>query len=128
GGWARRYALLATILEVAAFRGFVDILFRRFIPWPSLFGTDDPVLRAEDVVARRRASFWRGIWKLIRFFVVAVTLVWVVLVFFGKGVTWGEIALTSSTPSAISPIRRCSASSSSSRSSSSSTSSSSSAR
>jgi ATP-dependent Zn protease len=91
-GWATRYALLATILEVAAFRGFVDVLFRRFIPWPSLFGTDDPVLRAEDVVARRRASFWRGIWKVVRFFVVAVTLVWVVLLFFGKGVTWGEIA------------------------------------
>ncbi len=92
-GWATRYALAATIVEVAAFRGFVDVLFRRFIPWPSLFGTDDPGLRAEDVVSRRRAAFWRGMWKLTRFFVVAVTLVWLLLVFAGKGVTWGDVAL-----------------------------------
>ena len=24
-----------------AFRGLIDLIFRRFIPWPSLFGTDD---------------------------------------------------------------------------------------
>ena len=91
-GWATRYALAATLIEIAAFRGFVDILFRRFIPWPSLFGTDDPGLRAEDVVSRRRAAFWRSVWKLTRFFVVVVTLVWIALVFAGKGLTWGEVA------------------------------------
>jgi cell division protease FtsH len=91
-GWAFRYALLATVIEVAAFRGLVDIVFRRFIPWPSLFGTDDPVLRADDVVSRRRAAFWRGFWNVVRWCLVAITILWLALVFFGHGVTWGETA------------------------------------
>jgi ATP-dependent Zn protease len=86
-GWDLRYALAATLFEVAAFRGFVDVLFRHFIPWPSLFGTDDPVLRAEDVISRRRAAFWRSFWKLVRWATIVCLLVWIVLVFFGHSVT-----------------------------------------
>ena len=48
-----------TILAVAAFRGLLDLIFRRFIPWPSLFGIDNAELREEDVVTRRRVWFWR---------------------------------------------------------------------
>ena len=59
-----RYALLLTVIEVAAFRGLVDLLFRRFIETPSLFGVESEALREADIVARRRVSFWRGIWKL----------------------------------------------------------------
>jgi hypothetical protein len=40
---------------VIAFRGMVDLLIRRMIPWPSLFGTEDSRLREEDVVNRRRS-------------------------------------------------------------------------
>ena len=36
----------------------MDLLFRRFIPWPSLFGTDDSALHEEDVMNRRRAWYW----------------------------------------------------------------------
>jgi cell division protease FtsH len=87
-----RYALLLTVIEVAAFRGLVDLLFRRFIETPSLFGVESEALREADIVARRRVSFWRGIWKLVRFVVVVVTLLWLVLVFFGHGLTWVETA------------------------------------
>ncbi len=87
-GLALRYALLLTAIEVAAFRGLVDVIFRRFIEWPSLFGTDNPELRAEDVVARRRSAFWRSTWKLVWRVLVVVTLVWAALVFFGDSVTW----------------------------------------
>jgi cell division protease FtsH len=52
------WALVATFLEVIAFRGLVDIVFRWFIPWPSLFGADAK-LQQEDVTARRRVWFWR---------------------------------------------------------------------
>ncbi len=48
-------ALLATAAVVIAFRGVVDLLTRRLIPWPSLFGTDETRLREEDIVNRRRA-------------------------------------------------------------------------
>src|SRR6478736_2100757 len=87
-----RYALLLTVIEVAAFRGLVDLLFRRFIETPSLFGVESEALREADIVARRRVSFWRTIWKLVRFVVVVVTLIWLVLVFFGQGLTWVETA------------------------------------
>ena len=50
---------LTTFAAVIGVRGFVDVLFRRMIPWPSLFGTDAAELRADDVLARRRAWFWR---------------------------------------------------------------------
>jgi cell division protease FtsH len=58
-GWSTWQALGATLLLVVASRGFVDLLFRRLIPWPSLFGTDAEQLREEDVMARRRVWFWR---------------------------------------------------------------------
>src|SRR2546423_9769013 len=53
-GLAVRYALLLTVVEVAAFRGLVDLVCRRFIPSPSLFGEEREELRHEDVVMRRR--------------------------------------------------------------------------
>jgi ATP-dependent Zn protease len=91
-GLRLRYALLLTVLEVAAFRGLVDVVFRRFIEWPSLFGTDDPELRAVDVVARRRSAFWRAAWRLAWRVLVVITLSWATLDFFGHGLSWGETA------------------------------------
>src|SRR5947207_2393628 len=58
-GLAIGWSLLATVLAIAAFRGALDLIFHRFIRWPSLFGIDTPALREEDVVARRRVWFWR---------------------------------------------------------------------
>src|SRR6185437_4427405 len=57
-GMAVGKALILTFLACVAFRGAVDIVVRRVIPWPSLFGTDDARLREEDVVNRRRAWTW----------------------------------------------------------------------
>jgi len=58
-GWDWWLAALAALAIVIVGRGFVDLLFHRMIPWPSLFGLDSPDLREEDIVARRRAWFWR---------------------------------------------------------------------
>ena len=58
-GWGLGASLLATFLIVIAFRGMVDLAFKRAIPWPSLFGDDSRKLREEDVVNRRRVWFWR---------------------------------------------------------------------
>ena len=65
------WAIVATILGVAAFRGLLDLIFHRFIEWPSLFGIDNPDLREEDVVARRRVWFWRW-WAKIAWFVLLI--------------------------------------------------------
>src|SRR3954468_24186217 len=52
-----------TFFVVIAFRGLTELLLKRAIPWPSLFGTDDRRLREEDVVAHRRAWTWRTLLK-----------------------------------------------------------------
>ncbi len=91
-GLALRYALLLTVIEVAAFRGAIDVLFRRFIESPSLFGEESPELRAEDVVARRRTAFWRTTYRIAWRLFLLVTITWIVLVFFGHGLSWGQTA------------------------------------
>ena len=52
-------SLLLTALAVVVFRGAVEVLARKLIPSPSLYGAAD-TLKAEDIVARRRYWFWRG--------------------------------------------------------------------
>jgi cell division protease FtsH len=78
-GWDWRWALLGTIVGVAAFRGTIDVLMRRVIPWPSLFGTDEMKLREEDILARRRAWFWRRWVKWGLLFVGGVTIAWLAI-------------------------------------------------
>jgi ATP-dependent Zn protease len=82
-GWSVLWSLVTTFLVVIAFRGLVDLLFKRTIPWPSLFGSDSVELREEDVVNRRRAWFWR-FWLRLGIWVVAlVTIMWLF-----RGGTW----------------------------------------
>jgi ATP-dependent Zn protease len=72
-GWSIGWSLAATVLAIAAFRGVLDIGFQRFIRWPSLFGVDNPLLREEDVVARRRVWFWR-FWAKVAYLVLFLIL------------------------------------------------------
>ena len=52
-------ALIVTVIAVVLFRGCVEVVVRKLIPSPSLYGAD-PSLRQDDLVARRRYWFWRG--------------------------------------------------------------------
>jgi ATP-dependent Zn protease len=79
-GWSFGWSFVATIGTIAAFRGFIDLVLRRFIPWPSLFGTEDRRLQEEDVVNRRRAWFWRFWYRLAWLGFLVITLVWLVKV------------------------------------------------
>src|SRR5689334_19508041 len=83
-GWGVGWSLFATFLAVIAFRGFIDIVLRRFIPWPSLFGTDGTRLREEDVVNRRRSWYWRRRFGLAAWILGIITAIWIVLNLFGK--------------------------------------------
>jgi ATP-dependent Zn protease len=60
-GWSIGASLIATFFTIIAFRGLVDVIVRRVIPWPSLFGSDDVRLREDDIVNRRRAWTWNGV-------------------------------------------------------------------
>ena len=85
--WVWWKALIATVAIVVVFRGMADLLFRKLIPNPSLFGIESRELREEDIVGRRRAWFWRFWFKIFVFFFVVITLVWL----FRGGTWWGTI-------------------------------------
>jgi ATP-dependent Zn protease len=90
-GWSTLWSLVATLATVIAFRGFVDIVVRRLIPWPSLFGTDDARLREEDIVNRRRSWTWRFVLRMAIRVIVLITIVWIYQVIkapAGETVTW----------------------------------------
>jgi cell division protease FtsH len=82
---------------VFAFRGLLDLVFRRFIPWPSLFAVDDPRVREEDVLNRRRAWFWHSIFKFFLVVAILITIVFVVQWLFGGDVTWWGTAQSMAT-------------------------------
>src|SRR6476469_4427019 len=74
--WPFWKAILITLLIVVAFRGVIDLLFRRMIPWPSLFGLESQQHREEDVLGRRRAWFWHFWLRIGVFVALIVTVIW----------------------------------------------------
>ena len=102
-GTSRGWSLFWTFLAIIAFRGLMDIIMRRFIPWPSLFGTDDPAAREEDVVNRRRAWYWRKWFRLATWVVGIITFFWLIkLAIPGGETSW--ISTITEPWEALSPI------------------------
>jgi cell division protease FtsH len=87
-GLSLGWAIVCTAVAAFAFRGLLDLLFRKFIPWPSLFATDDLNLREEDVLNRRRAWFWSSLLRWTIYIAVFITIVFLVQLLFGGDVTW----------------------------------------
>ncbi|HXH96616.1 MAG TPA: AAA family ATPase [Gaiellaceae bacterium] len=82
--WPWWAAVLGGLGGAIAFRGLVDVLVRRVIPWPSLFGVDDPQAKTEDTANRRRAWWWRKFYvRTLFFFGPLVAGVWALIHFFG---------------------------------------------
>jgi len=77
-GMSAGKAVFWTFVSVLVFRGAAEILIRRVIPWPSLFGTDDARLREEDIVNRRRAWTWRWFFRWVIRILVVITFVFLV--------------------------------------------------
>ncbi|MGO9960429.1 MAG: AAA family ATPase [Solirubrobacteraceae bacterium] len=64
-------SLAVTVIAVIMFRGLVEVVTRKLIPSPSLYGADQS-LKEEDIVARRRYWFWRGKFRRLPVYVLAV--------------------------------------------------------
>jgi ATP-dependent Zn protease len=71
-------SILVTAACVIAFRGIVDLVIRRMIPWPSLFGTEDSRLREEDIVNRRRSWTWRFYFRFATYLGGFLTIVFLI--------------------------------------------------
>jgi ATP-dependent Zn protease len=91
-GLSLGWAIFTTAVVAFAFRGALDLVFRRFIPWPSLFATDDMGLREEDVLNRRRAWFWRQKYRLATAVVLLFSFIWFAELIFGQHSTPWAIA------------------------------------
>ena len=95
--WGFWWSLLATVLTVAAFRGSVDLVTRRYIPWPSLFEEESPEAMEADIVARRRVHAWRRVsfWVIYvgGFIAIVTTIAWLIMSSSadpGETVAWTE--------------------------------------
>jgi ATP-dependent Zn protease len=89
--WPLFWALIATMVFVVAFRGFMDVLAHRLIPRASLYGAGRELVE-EDIVSRRRVWYWRTkFWRLL-WLGVAAGIVLVVMAIFG--ITFQQVANT----------------------------------
>src|SRR3954452_14115455 len=78
-GWGMIAALLVTFVAVISFRGLIDVVARRLIPSPSLYGADQR-MADEDVIAKRRTWYWRKKYRRLTY--LLVTLAFAILVIF----------------------------------------------
>jgi ATP-dependent Zn protease len=73
-GWGLLAAIVVTGVAVIAFRGLVDVIARKFIPSPSLYGADQR-LAEEDVIAKRRLWYWRTKYRRLSYLLFFGTIV-----------------------------------------------------
>jgi ATP-dependent Zn protease len=66
-------ALIISVVAVIAFRGLVEVVVRKLIPSPSLYGADES-LKEDDIVARRRYWYWRTKFRRVPVYLALVAL------------------------------------------------------
>jgi len=64
-------SILITVFGVLVFRGLIEVVVRKFIPWPSLFNAEQG-LKEDDIVARRRYWYWRTKFRRLPMLIVGV--------------------------------------------------------
>ncbi|MGI8411227.1 MAG: AAA family ATPase [Solirubrobacteraceae bacterium] len=64
-------SLILTAIAVVAFRGLVEVVVRKLIPTPSLYGAGESV-RQDDLIARRRYWYWRTKFRRVPMYVALV--------------------------------------------------------
>ncbi|MGZ6637544.1 MAG: hypothetical protein ACXVII_32185, partial [Solirubrobacteraceae bacterium] len=65
------WSLLITAIAVVGFRGLVEVVARKLIPSPSLYGAEDS-LKQDDLVARRRYWYWRTKFRRLPIYILIV--------------------------------------------------------
>jgi ATP-dependent Zn protease len=66
-------SLLITALAVVMFRGLIEVLVRKWIPWPSLYNAEEG-LKEDDLVARRRYWYWRTKFRRLPLLILFILL------------------------------------------------------
>ncbi|HEX4733561.1 MAG TPA: AAA family ATPase [Thermoleophilaceae bacterium] len=73
-GWSMLAAIVVSAAAVIAFRGLIDVIARKVIPSPSLYGADQRMAE-EDVIAKRRLWYWRTKYRRLSYFLFFASLV-----------------------------------------------------
>jgi cell division protease FtsH len=87
--WPIGWALIGTILIIAAFRGLVDVVAHRFVPRASLYGAGRELLD-EDITARRRLWYWRAKYRRLTYLAVVLGVP-LTLLYLANGSTPGDV-------------------------------------
>jgi cell division protease FtsH len=66
-------SVIITIAAVVIFRGLVEVISRKLIPSPSLYGAHQRLME-QDLVARRRYWFWRTKFRRLPMWILAVLI------------------------------------------------------
>src|SRR4051794_4723054 len=91
-GWGMVAAIIVSLAAVIAFRGLIDVVARKVIPSPSLYGADQRMAE-EDVIAKRRAWYWRTKYRRLGYlFYLFVTFT--LIVFFIQYLSGDPISLS----------------------------------
>src|SRR5438105_2043296 len=69
--WSLAASLIVTALAVVVFRGLVEVIARKLIPWPSLYGAEES-LKKDDLTARRRHWYWRTKFRRVPYLVAFI--------------------------------------------------------
>jgi cell division protease FtsH len=87
--WPVGWAIVGTIVIIAAFRGLMDVIAHRFVPRASLYGAGRELLD-EDIVARRRLWYWRTKYRRLTYlaFIVGIPLA---LLYLANGTTPADV-------------------------------------
>src|SRR3954452_15324657 len=91
-GWSMLAAIVVTGMAVIAFRGLVDVLARKIIPSPSLYGADLK-MAAEDVIATRRLCYWSTKYPRLSYLIVIGSVV-VLGIFLVQYLSGKEVSLS----------------------------------
>ena len=89
--WGVLWSVLFTIGAVAVARGVIDVILRRLVPWPTLYGDDSEQRREADALDRRRWWFWSRKVRLVIWAAVIITILFAVRAITadpGESVTW----------------------------------------
>jgi cell division protease FtsH len=89
--WPLVWALVGTLIGIAAFRGLIDVLAHRLIPAPSLYGAERE-LRSEDVVSRRRLWYWRRKYRRLTWLLGILTVLTLIAMAF-NALTGGDASV-----------------------------------
>jgi hypothetical protein len=86
-GWSIFWSLVGAFAGIAIFRGAIDVIAHRLVPFPSLYGAEDK-LREEDVVSRRRHWYWKTKFRRTKNLLIFLAIVLVIAMLAAGSWSW----------------------------------------